>query len=218
MQDSVDEAGFEKLIDRLFRKFSCHFESPDEDTLVDFLSALYSLRERAPSAIKAKIEQLPEFRVMWKLRNIAIHEQEVQYVFCSNVAPGGLLPIQTVNACLVSLKTCLAAGLKPKQLRKVAPVYAQKVVDINPCMLNCMSKIHSLLATLGLKGTGVAYAAYLRDCAHLSDLSAPQLVCIDSALTGDSAKLHEKWILSQFSEFTVEAPTPFTQNLTASGN
>lgn len=160
MTDNITPA-----IDRLFRSYMEYIEDTTSDTLFVLLTALHSLDDRIDKTHGRLFFAIPEYVVLKELRNESHHGREVRYVVA--VKDIGLpLTSDLIYVCLVSAADCAAAIERtPLKFReRVREAFTSttrrygEVVDINPCIFNCIVRIFEVLRVNGLEGKSAAFA------------------------------------------------------------
>lgn len=112
---------------------------------------------------------LPEYIALKALRNYFHHQSEVQNVLRIKHLDGLAAPTDLLYACLVSEDSCREAlqGVASKYRDKTEEAFCEvfkvwgRVIDINPCIFNCVAKVFILLADRGLKGTSKEYNEFV---------------------------------------------------------
>lgn len=156
-------------IDRLFRTYYAYCESWTMDSLFNLLTSLHSLDDKLNSQFGRVMFDIPEYIALKALRNYFHHQNEVQNVLRIKHLDGLAAPTDLLYACLVSEDSCREAlqGVASKYRNKTEEAFCEvfkvwgRVVDINPCVFNCIVKVFILLADRDLKGASKEYDEFV---------------------------------------------------------
>lgn len=156
-------------IDRLFRAYAGYLQNTSKDTLFLLLNALHSLDDRLVPEHGRLFFEVPEYRALKALRNLEHHGVEVKYVVVAKDIEGLSMSTDLVFACLISVAdqdAAIEGDSKKKQefrdkdreaFKKTTLQYGD-VVDINPCIFNCVVRMFEILRELGLESEAAEYS------------------------------------------------------------
>lgn len=157
-----------QAINRVFRLYGAYCTNWNEDSLYNLLHALHSLDDKLEIDGEQPMLGIPEYVALKALRNYWHHEGEVPAVLRVK-SMKGLIATDLMHACFVPATDC-AAALKgvSKKFRDEAKQAMDStfrvwgtVVDINPCVFNCMAKVYALLEEKKIAG----------DCAEFDEFA-----------------------------------------------
>jgi hypothetical protein len=139
-------------INRVFRLYSVYCENWNEDSLYSLLHSLHSLDDKLKVGGERPMLDIPEYVALKALRNFWHHRGELAPVLRIKSIKG-LFAADLMYACLVPAKDCAAAlEAVDKQYRNETKQAMDStfrvwgsVVDINPCVFNCLAKVYALL-------------------------------------------------------------------------
>lgn len=150
--------------DRLFREYIEYLQNKSKDTLFRLLNALHSLADRLKTDHGQLFISIPEYLALKALRNHEHHGAEIKYVVREKSL--GIGPFQTdvLFVCLISAADRNAAiegdSKKKSSFRdsdrsafENSTINYADVVDINPCIFNCIVRIFEVLRNKGLGST-----------------------------------------------------------------
>lgn len=172
-QDQVTPA-----IDRVFRTYHRYCTAFDEDSLFQLLTALHSLDDRLKPAHGRVLFAIPEYIALKALRNHFHHGAEIRNLIRFKSVAGLGLTTDLTTVCLIAFNDAIAAikGTKKEFQAQTAEAMAATfkdwgiVVDINPCVANCVVKVFEALLALGLSGTAQEFfilkASYDHETRH----------------------------------------------------
>jgi hypothetical protein len=157
-------------VDRLFRAYKEYTANSTEDTLFVLLSMLHSLDDRLEKVHGRLFFKIPEYITLKALRNYFHHEGEVRYSLRVQQVGSGLIPTDLLYVCLVKTTDCVAAikGTADKFRNETLEAFGTttkvygKVVDINPCIFNCVVKFYEVARKLGIAGESAEFAEFAK--------------------------------------------------------
>lgn len=157
-------------IDRLFRTYFQYCTAFNEDSLFQLLTALHSLDDRLKPNHGRPMFKIQEYIALKALRNHFHHAGEIQNVVKLKSLQGMGVATDLLQVCLISFNDTIAAieGTEKKFKVQAADAIAATfkdwgaVVDINPCVLNCVAKVFELLQVLKIQGTSDEYSNFVR--------------------------------------------------------
>lgn len=156
-------------INRVFRLYFAYCQKWNQDTLFNLLEALHSLDDKLGRENKHPMLDIPEYVALKAVRNHFHHAEEVRSRMRIKSVQG-LLPVDIAYACLIATKDCVAAlAAVPKKYHEntrqaMASTFKfwGTVIDINPCVFNCMAKIYALLNDISLFGDGEDFEQFAK--------------------------------------------------------
>lgn len=160
-------------VDRLFRAYEAYCQSWNEDSLFNLLNALHSLEDRLKEHHGRVLLQLSEFVALKALRNYLHHQGEVKSVVHMKPLADKVMYTDLVYACLVSKADCIAAvdgtveRYRASTQEAVAATFRDwgDVVDVNPCIFNCVVKAFEALSRLAETGDSLEYSEFAKQYA-----------------------------------------------------
>jgi hypothetical protein len=155
-------------IDRLFRSYMAYCTNWTEDSLFHLLASLHSLDDKLNAEHGRLMFDIPEYIALKALRNYFHHEDEIRSALRVKSLKGAFVLSDLAYACIVSQSDCDAAleGV-PAKFRtetersfKETFKYWGMVIDINPCIFNCMVKIYGSLSERSLSGDSEEFQCF----------------------------------------------------------
>ncbi|MGZ8340266.1 MAG: hypothetical protein ACXWU9_11855 [Telluria sp.] len=162
-QDQVTPA-----IDRVFRTYVQYCTAFNEDSIFQLLTALHSLDDRLNPAHGRVMFKIPEYIALKALRNHFHHGAEVRNTVRFKSLAGTGVSSDLGQVCLISFADAIAAidGTEKKYRIQAADAIAATfkdwgtVVDINPCVFNCVVKVFETTQALKIPGASEEYAKF----------------------------------------------------------
>jgi hypothetical protein len=156
-------------IDRMFRSYYAYCESWTVDSLFNLLTSLHSLDDKLNHRFGRVMFDIPEYIALKAIRNHFHHMGEVQNVLRIKNLDDVAVPTDLIHACLVSEDSCREAlkGVASKYRVKTEEAFCEvfkvwgRVIDINPCVFNCVVKVFILLSDRDLKGDSKEYYEFV---------------------------------------------------------
>lgn len=153
-------------VDRLFRAYDGYLEDKSKDTLFLLLNALHSLDDRLRPLFGRLFFQISEYVALKALRNHQHHAGEVKFVLAGTDITDLAMPTDLVFACLISAADRDAAvnGTDKRYRDDVRDAFRSStrdygdVVDINPCIFNCVVRIYEVLCEHDLTSESKEFA------------------------------------------------------------
>lgn len=168
MHNSTKLADISAASERLFRFYLSHCKAPDRDTLFSVLEAAHSLNDRLKKGADLNFFDFSEFVALKCLRNYFHHHHELRHVV--RFIPLGNYPIATdlMTLCLLPYHVVEAAIEKTtgsyRNITRQAclNVFHQydRVVNINPCLLNFVVLAYERLKSGAIPLTGDAVGQF----------------------------------------------------------
>jgi hypothetical protein len=153
-------------VDRLFRAYDGYLEDKSKDTLFLLLNALHSLDDRLRPQYGRLFFDIPEYVALKALRNHQHHAGEVKFVLTGTAIADLAMPTDLVFACLMSAADRDAAinGSGTRYRDAVRDAFTSstrdygEVVDINPCIFNCVVRVYEVLCKHDLTSDSKEFA------------------------------------------------------------
>lgn len=156
-------------LDRLFRAYGGYLQNTSKDTLFLLLNALHSLDDRLVPEHGRLFFGVPEYLALKALRNLEHHGVEVKYVVSAKDLGEALLSTDLASVCLISVahRDAAVEGDKKKKQEfrekdreafENTTLQYGDVLDINPCIFNCVVRMFEILRGLGLESDAEEYS------------------------------------------------------------
>lgn len=155
-------------MDRVFRAYFQYCTAFNEDSLFQLLTALHSLDDKLNAAHGRVMFKIPEYIALKALRNHFHHGAEIRNIVRFKSLAGTGVPSDLAQVCLISAAHAQAAidGTDKRFQAQAADAIEATfkhwgaVVDINPCVFNCIVKVFEATRALKITGASEEYAQF----------------------------------------------------------
>jgi len=156
--------------DRVFRAYYSHCQSPDKDSLFNFLNALHSFNEKLKSEKSEDLYDSVNFIGLKALRNLFHHHTELLHQIKLISGIGLPISIELARLCLVERSLVERAAHLPRE-RSPSTVIAAfnwygTIADIEPCIFNVVIDVFEKIEALRIVPTSEALELFKRSYQH----------------------------------------------------